>query len=291
MGSCKVKKKSKTKRKRLKCCLKNLRKKIGSGLVDRIIDKIPFEVHVPKYQFCGPGTHLEKRLARGDKGINPLDSACKTHDIAYASHTDSGERGKADKILQKEAFKRVLSRDASIGERFTALGVTAAMKIKRKISGKGLARKKKGKKSRSTKKKPVSFGFLIKHAKLAIKEKRPDDVKTAIKVASSSIKKNKKGKYIREPRTIKLPSIKGGVLPLIPIFAGLGALGSIIGSTASVVNTMNQARRGQRELEENKRHNKTLEAIAIGNKTGRGYYLHSPKHGKGYFLTAHPKNH
>ena len=63
------------------CKLKSV--KTGKGFLNTAINKLPFEVHVPGYQFCGPGTNLKKRLARGDKGINPLDSACRTHDIAY----------------------------------------------------------------------------------------------------------------------------------------------------------------------------------------------------------------
>ena len=35
------------------------------------------------YQFMGPGTHLEKRLKRGVKGINRLDRIAKQHDIYY----------------------------------------------------------------------------------------------------------------------------------------------------------------------------------------------------------------
>lgn len=32
--------------------------KRGAGLIDKIIDKIPFELHIPKYQYCGPGDYL-----------------------------------------------------------------------------------------------------------------------------------------------------------------------------------------------------------------------------------------
>lgn len=36
------------------------RKKIvkGKGLVNSIINKLPFELHLPGYQYCGPGTKL-----------------------------------------------------------------------------------------------------------------------------------------------------------------------------------------------------------------------------------------
>lgn len=33
--------------------------KRGDGIIDKIIDKVPFEMHVPGYQFCGPGIHLD----------------------------------------------------------------------------------------------------------------------------------------------------------------------------------------------------------------------------------------
>ena len=62
-----------------------------------IINNIPFELHVPGCQYCGPGTNLEKRLACGDEGINPLDAACKNHDIAYRDHKDLEKRHAADK--------------------------------------------------------------------------------------------------------------------------------------------------------------------------------------------------
>lgn len=152
----KQKRRKKKKKRVAKCCLSTPFKKIGKSLIDRIIDKVPFELHVPNYQFCGPGTHLNERLKRGDSGINPLDAACKTHDIAYSQHKESSERGKADKILQKEAFKRVFSRDASLGERAVALGVATAMKVKRTLSGNGFSNKKrpiKGKKKKKRKKK------------------------------------------------------------------------------------------------------------------------------------------
>lgn len=34
---------------------KKLGTKRGNGLLNKIIDKLPFELHVPSYQYCGPG--------------------------------------------------------------------------------------------------------------------------------------------------------------------------------------------------------------------------------------------
>ena len=61
----------------------------GKGLVNSIINKLPVELHIPVYQYCGPGTKLKARLARGDPDINPLDAACKEHDIAYSKNRNN----------------------------------------------------------------------------------------------------------------------------------------------------------------------------------------------------------
>jgi len=60
-------------------------------------------LHIPEYQFCGPGTHLEKRLARGDRDINPLDAACREHDIAYSRSKDLTKRHVDNKIFAENA--------------------------------------------------------------------------------------------------------------------------------------------------------------------------------------------
>ena len=38
--------------------------------VQHLLNKTGIEFHWPGYQYMGPGTHLKKRLARGDPGIN-----------------------------------------------------------------------------------------------------------------------------------------------------------------------------------------------------------------------------
>lgn len=115
--------------------------KSGRGLLNSLIDKIPFELHIPGYRFCGPGTELDKRLLRGDIGVNPLDEACKVHDITYSQTKNLSERHKADKILEEVASSRLKSSESTLGEKMAALGVKGAMKIKRKM---GMGMKKKG---------------------------------------------------------------------------------------------------------------------------------------------------
>ncbi|KAG7198087.1 hypothetical protein KM043_016616 [Ampulex compressa] len=128
------------KRSRKKCT------KYGSrGIVKTLINKLPFELHIPGYQFCGPGTHLEKRLNRGDKGINLLNAACCEHDIACSQNKDIEERHKADKILAEAGKKRVIAKDSKFGERAAAATTWAAMTAKRKL-GIGICKKRRHKK-------------------------------------------------------------------------------------------------------------------------------------------------
>lgn len=113
-------------------------------ILNRTIDILPVELHIPGYQYCGPGTKLQKRLNRGDPGINKLDQACKEHDIAYSKNSDSHQRSLADQQLANKAWERVISSDANIGERAAAYAVTNMMKLKNKFGG-GNVKKTKNK--------------------------------------------------------------------------------------------------------------------------------------------------
>ena len=68
---------------------------VGQGLdVQKWLAETGIEFHWPGYQYMGPGTHLEKRLKRGDRGINRLD--CKQHDIDYSRARNIQDKWKAD---------------------------------------------------------------------------------------------------------------------------------------------------------------------------------------------------
>ena len=114
----------------------------GRGLLNKVINNLPIELHLPGYQYCGPGTKLAKRLARDDPGINPLHTACKEHDIAYSKNRENVEaRNVADRILTEKAGKRVFAKDAGIGEKTEALGIKKVMKVKSNF-GMGLKTKR-----------------------------------------------------------------------------------------------------------------------------------------------------
>lgn len=46
-------------------------------LLNRAVDALPVELDFPGYKFCGTGTKREERLARGERGINELNEACR----------------------------------------------------------------------------------------------------------------------------------------------------------------------------------------------------------------------
>jgi len=127
----------------------------GAGLLNSAINALPFELHIPGYQFCGSGTRLRERLARGERGINPLNAACREHDIAYSRNKELFNRHIADQILAKKARERITASDASFGERAAATAVWAAMKAKTKF-GMGMRRGKKKTKRRKKRALPVA---------------------------------------------------------------------------------------------------------------------------------------
>lgn len=127
---------------RLKSVIRKTRVK-GAGLINSIISNLPIELHIPGYQFCGPGTKLEKRLARGDTGINPLDALCKSHDQAYAATENLSERHAADRVLLEGAKARITAPDSTFGERSAARLIRAIIGAKL-MMGAGTRRRKRG---------------------------------------------------------------------------------------------------------------------------------------------------
>jgi len=106
MGARKRKARAPTKRKAIKRKVikrKRRRPQEGWGFdLQKMLAKTGIEFHWPGYQYMGPGTHLAKRLKRGDPGINRLDKIAKQHEIDYsqAGH-DLEAKWKADTKMIK----------------------------------------------------------------------------------------------------------------------------------------------------------------------------------------------
>lgn len=250
--------------------------------MNSFINKLPIELHLPGYQYCGPGTKLEKRLARGDSGINRLDRACKEHDIAYSQHKDIENRREADRLLAEKAWQIAKSPDSSLRERTSAWLVTNAMKGKRKF-GMGLRRAA----GRKTRRKKTSFKNLVNSARVNGGGGGGGDVSPSTILAASRAAYRKAQLHLSgkekplAPRVLPIPPRTGGFLPfLIPLMASLSAVGSLAAGASSVAKAVTEARDAKRKLDEQKRHNLAMETQKIGN----GLYLKPYRKGYGLFI-------
>lgn len=262
----------------------------GGKIFNKLLNSLPVELHLPGgYEFCGPGTKLSERLSKNQVGINPLDGHCRDHDIAYSQNRENlVARRQADAELAKSAWKRVKAEDSSVGEKVAALAVTAAMKIKRKL-GMGCSQKKK--------KKTTNLSAITKAAlkNLKVSAGSRTTIKSALEGARAAVKKAGGKSKIILPRV--LSTKVGGAIPfLIPLFAGLSATGALSGGVASIVKAVNAAKSAQEELKESKRHNQTMESIALGKglylkpyRTGLGLYLKPYRTGLGLKKTLKKK--
>ncbi|KAF6215891.1 hypothetical protein GE061_000226 [Apolygus lucorum] len=115
----------------------------GKGLIDFLVDHNPFNLTLPGLNYCGPGNDLKSQIARNISPTNPLDNACRAHDIAYENSKDSSVRRVADQKLLGAALERIKSSQSSFLEKVGAATVAAAMKGKMMLGGK-LGRRKSG---------------------------------------------------------------------------------------------------------------------------------------------------
>ena len=222
----------------------------GEGFINTLIDNLPVPLHIPSYNYCGPGTPLKQHLEQGVRPKNLLDQACKEHDIFYSQNKEVSERHVADKVLISKAIERLASSDASLGEKISSSIVKNVMKAKvalgaggsrknmyktkKKVNKKRKSVKRGSKKNPKTKKKVIKGtgtlhkGMSVARAaikKIADKKNLKLLSKTALQAAKKYFRIKGKPKILK-PRTLPLPSaIKGGFLPLIPIIAAIGAMG------------------------------------------------------------------
>lgn len=240
---------------------------------------------------------MKKRLARGDQGKNPLDAACRDHDIAYETIEDSKGRRKADKILIDRAIKRIFSGDAKLDERAAALLVTALMTAKVKLTKIGLGlgaktNKKMVKKrvNRSSKRQTIAFGELVRGARESIKgnklKKLSDSaLKGTIRAAIRSAKELKRGKTVKTPRVLKVPKFGGSLSRILPILSGLSAIGSISASAVGVVKALKDIENAKKQLAEGQ-HN-TNEETKIGRALNLIHKTDKTIRGTGFYLKPH----
>ena len=245
---------------------------------------------------------MDKRLERGDQPKNLLDLAARDHDILYSQFKDIKHRHLADEILEKKAWERVKSRDANLSERAVALLTAGAMRVKRKLgmglprsrwsikkAGKGLKqtpkprRRKTGKglkrKGKRKTGKGVSFKQLVSSARKSIRNmKKNQNIEALTGKALDAVHREvtKKKRKFRVPRVIPIPK-SGGALPLIPILAGISALGGAATGVSSIVRSIGEILDAKRKMFPGDK-----------KKVGNGLYL-APyrKNGHGLYLAPY----
>jgi hypothetical protein len=105
--------------------------------------------------------------------------------------------------------------------------------------------------------------------------------KIAIAAARKSLKAAGGKRKIRTPRIIPIPKT-GGILPLIPIFAGLSALGSLAGGAAGIVRAI-------KDVKKKRSDEKTGGALQLSTR-GNGLFLKPYRSGLGLFMYNKSKN-
>ena len=78
----------------------NLLKKgtAGESFLNSLVNKLPFQMHLPGHNFTGPGTKLYKRLnpdgtpKEWSIPINRVDNAAYHHDLCSSKHDDTKTR-------------------------------------------------------------------------------------------------------------------------------------------------------------------------------------------------------
>lgn len=130
-----------------------------------------------------------------------------------------------------------------------------------------------------------TFKHIVARTKKHIKNLKPKCKKMLTELAYAAAQELASDLPVKLPRVIPVPKT-GGFLPLIPIFAGLSAAGSIAGGVAGITKTVNDYIEAKKQLDELKRHNQQMEALCIG----KGLHLKPYKNGLGIYITKEKKN-
>ena len=119
----------------------------GGSLLNKAINNLPFEMHLPGHNFTVLGTKLKKRLnpdltpKKWSKRINRVDKAAYHHDICYLKNDDTATRNAVcDKNILKELkgiYNPTLRErlDKSIVSKLIGTKVKFGMGFKKKFSG------------------------------------------------------------------------------------------------------------------------------------------------------------
>lgn len=112
--------------------------KRGGGILNKIINRLPMEMHLPGHQFTGPGTQLLRGKTRlypnltykpWSKPINKVDQAAYHHDVCYLRHPDTKAR---NEICDREMLEELDAiENPTLRERFDRAIVKPIIKAKK----------------------------------------------------------------------------------------------------------------------------------------------------------------
>ena len=108
------------------------------SFLNKFINKLPFELHLPGHNFTGPGTKLKKRLNNNNspkkwsKPINRVDEIAMQHDICYSKFPDTKRRHICDQkmIIALNKIKKPLSIREKIDRAIVKKIILTKMKMK-----------------------------------------------------------------------------------------------------------------------------------------------------------------
>ena len=118
--------------------------KKGGSILNRMINTLPVEMHLPGHNFTGPGTKLQKRLnpdltpKEWSKPINRIDNAAYHHDICYLKNTDTKTRNDVCDTNMLNEMKEI--KNPSFRER-TERALVSSLIGTKKYFGMGLKKK------------------------------------------------------------------------------------------------------------------------------------------------------
>ena len=108
----------------------------GGSLLNKFINNLPVEIHLPGHNFTGPGTKLNKRLnpdltpREWSMPVNRVDKAAYHHDICYLENDDTTTRNAVcDK--NNPTLREIL--DKSIVSKLIGTKVKFGMGVKKKV--------------------------------------------------------------------------------------------------------------------------------------------------------------
>ena len=92
---------------------------------------------IQRAEFCGPGTHVKKRIGLGILPLNAVDTVCRRHDLDYQRITDSDKnkkyKGKQVRVADKRMVKSLKNKKG-----FNATFARTTIKAKMKVEDLGL---------------------------------------------------------------------------------------------------------------------------------------------------------